>query len=302
MATFIRLVDRERVQNAKFYTYGEYIPLQRDAGSVAFGNLPIFAQAKTWMAGSSPAMTADRFRRASAGQTPMPQPSPEAWAQIRHDYENTERPVAEICAEHRTTPNTLRVRARKWGWRMRQPRIPAEGPPALSPPPGKEIAELGPRRSLSSGRASRGPVGGDDNGVLGASSDIEPSPHIGVTIVPAIDDNMPIGERLQGAVARVLPAIEANLVRLSAGPVRPREMEMAARTLGSLMRTLRELNGLLAQHKAEAPRRSTEELRASLARKLEAIVAEREAQIPAKYETAWNEFAAEAGQAVTPSP
>jgi hypothetical protein len=220
----------------------------------------------------------------------MPQPSPEAWAQIRHDYENTERPVVEICAEHRTTPNTLRVRARKWGWRMRQPRIPAEGPPALPPPPEPEIAELGPR------------LRGDERGESEANGDIEPSPHIGVTIVPAIDDNMPIGERLQGAVARVLPAIEANLVRLSAGPVRPREMEMAARTLGSLMRTLRELNGLLAQHKAEAPRRSTEELRASLARKLEAIVAEREAQIPAKYETAWNEFAAEAGQAVTPSP
>ena len=56
--------------------------------------------------------------------------------------------------------------------------------------------------------------------------------------------------RLQSAVARVLPAIEATIARLSAGPHHPREMEQAGRTLSSLTRTLRELNALLAEHNA----------------------------------------------------
>jgi hypothetical protein len=60
--------------------------------------------------------------------------------------------------------------------------------------------------------------------------------------------------RLQSAVARVLPAIEATLARLGAAPMPPREMEQAARALSSLTRTLRELNGLLEQHKAPADR------------------------------------------------
>src|SRR6185503_14742992 len=56
--------------------------------------------------------------------------------------------------------------------------------------------------------------------------------------------------RLQSAVARVLPAIEATLAKLAAGPQRPRELEQTARALGALMRTLRELNALLAQQPA----------------------------------------------------
>jgi hypothetical protein len=35
--------------------------------------------------------------------------------------------------------------------------------------------------------------------------------------------------RLQSAVARVLPAIEATVTKLAAGPTSPREMEQAAR-------------------------------------------------------------------------
>ncbi len=60
--------------------------------------------------------------------------------------------------------------------------------------------------------------------------------------------------RLQGAVARVLPAIEATVANLAAGPMPPREMERAARTLTSLTRTLRELNELLSQHQPQGGR------------------------------------------------
>jgi hypothetical protein len=57
-------------------------------------------------------------------------------------------------------------------------------------------------------------------------------------------------------------------------------MERAGRALAALTRTLRELTGLLERHRGNvcsscgATPRSLEELRASLARKLEALVAE----------------------------
>src|SRR5262249_166617 len=88
--------------------------------------------------------------------------------------------------------------------------------------------------------------------------------------------------RLQGAVARVLPAIEATIARLAAGP-HPRELEQSARALGTLTRTLRELNALLAQQ----PRRvrdcggdddfpeAIDEFREDLAGRIDAFVAAR---------------------------
>ncbi len=56
--------------------------------------------------------------------------------------------------------------------------------------------------------------------------------------------------RLQSAVARVLPAIDATVARLAGGAHHPRDMAHASRTLSALMRTLRELNALLTQHNA----------------------------------------------------
>jgi len=60
----------------------------------------------------------------------MPALTPEAWAQIRYDYEHTDRPVADICAEHGISSGTLRDRMRRWNWRRRRTPIPREGPPA----------------------------------------------------------------------------------------------------------------------------------------------------------------------------
>ena len=47
----------------------------------------------------------------------------------------------------------------------------------------------------------------------------------------AAGDRPSLGRSLQSAVGRVLPAIEATLARLAAGPQAPREMEQAARAL-----------------------------------------------------------------------
>ena len=88
--------------------------------------------------------------------------------------------------------------------------------------------------------------------------------------------------RLQSAVARVLPAIEATIQRLAAGPLRPREMEQTARALGTLTRTLRELNALLREQPLRAREddpvpEDVDEMRFELARRIRAFIESREA-------------------------
>jgi hypothetical protein len=91
--------------------------------------------------------------------------------------------------------------------------------------------------------------------------------------------------RLQGAVGRVLPAIEAIVTRLATAPMPPREMERAARALAALTRTLRELNALLGQRQAredddDRPPRDVDALRRELARRLEAFIDKKEPAEP----------------------
>jgi len=95
-------------------------------------------------------------------------------------------------------------------------------------------------------------------------------------------DAASIVPRLQSAVARVLPAIEATIARLAAGPHHPREMEQAGRALGALTRTLRELNALLSQHNARPGTAFDDDMpedidafRLDLARRIDAFVESR---------------------------
>jgi len=229
----------------------------------------------------------------------MPELSPETWAQIRYEYEHTERPVADICAERGISDTTLRNRRRRWHWTPRRAPIPQEGPPALaahahtSPPP------------------IRAANGGEGSGVGGASTTLTAEPptplrladasrsdpphrfagggmETAPRVAPGDDANAPVesaaaalAPRLQSAVARVLPAIEATLTKLTASPQRPRELEQTARALGALMRTLRELNALLAQQPARSAYddddfpEDIDAFRDELARRIDAFIASR---------------------------
>ena len=177
-----------------------------------------------------------------------PDLTPEAWAQIRHDYEHTERPVDDICAEHGISAGTLRNRMRRWGWTRRRAPISLDGPP---PAPPLDLAAPAFTALPEAATATAAPP-----------------------------DDRPIAERLQGAVARVLPAIEGTLATLGTGAAHPRELERAARALAALTRTMRELSGLLAQHKAEQPAcdcdgytpEDIDTFRRELARKINALV------------------------------
>jgi hypothetical protein len=78
-------------------------------------------------------------------------------------------------------------------------------------------------------------------------------------------------------------AIETTSARLTAG-VHLRETEMAARALGSLTRTLRDLEELLGQHPMKVPDddpppEDIDEFRNELARRIRAFVASRTEQV-----------------------
>ena len=211
----------------------------------------------------------------------MPEPTPEAWAQIRYDYEHTERPIDDICAEHGISSGTLRDRMRRWGWTRRRAPIPCEGPP---PAPAPQIDTAAP--PLPAGRAfdpaAPSPAPAPQIETAAPCPVAMPQVAAGAEAsATAAPDDRAIVPRLQSAVARVLSAIEATVATLAAKSAHPREMERAARVLAALTRTLRELNGLLRQHGAAGagPLASGEQdkdietRRRELAEKLEAFIA-----------------------------
>ncbi len=225
--------------------------------------------------------------------------TPEAWAQIRYAYEHTDTAVEDICAAHRISSGTLRDRMRRWEWTRRREPIPRAGPPAVAaprreiagtfqtvqPPTPQHDSEAPNARPLASPH-----LRGDERGH-------EP---------PTESDAAGIVPRLQSAVARVLPAIEATITKLAAGPLRPREMEQTARALGTLTRTLRELNALLGQQQPgtraddDPVPKDVDEFRFELARRIHAFIDARQAkQREAEAET--DATAAESAEAESPT-
>ena len=206
----------------------------------------------------------------------MPTLTDEAWAQMRRDYEHTDKPIQDICLEHGITSNTLRDRVRRWGWTPRRLPIPAEGPPPLPAP------RFDPPRAAAPSAAPAASVPAAEHDIAPAAPPIapalEPPAASGEAAgAPLAADPALIAQRLQGAVARVLPAIETTLASLAATTAHPREVERAARALAALTRTLRELNALLGRYpvpKDEGPT-TLDEYRRDLARKIDAIIAAR---------------------------
>ncbi|MGE0752325.1 MAG: hypothetical protein AB7K64_17260 [Variibacter sp.] len=260
----------------------------------------------------------------------MPSPTPEDWARIRHAYEHSDRPVGDICAAYGISTGTLRDRMRRWNWTRRREPIPPIGPAPLTPPPAMTAAVFAVKED---GAKNDPPVLAAERVAQAPEADADPAPQASrVDLFPialaenadtaladtATDasvpltysrfiareakargetaDGAPLSEQLRGAIARIMPAIERTLTTLSSGPLQPRQIELTARSLGALTRTLRELNGLLAQHAAdEWEPRDMEEFRRSLTEKMNAIVRARQEQTPRIYHEAWEEFAAQAG-------
>jgi hypothetical protein len=80
-------------------------------------------------------------------------------------------------------------------------------------------------------------------------------------------------------------------------------MEQAARALGSLTRTLRELNGLVAEYGApggDDEPVDLDALRDNLNRQLDELMEQERQERPRRYLAGWEEFAAEAAQRRVP--
>ena len=214
-----------------------------------------------------------------------PELTSQAWVQIRYDYEHTDRPIEDICAANGISSGTLRDRMRRWGWARRRPPIPREGPPPAPAPASRQAVPAFPSVAQAEPGAPSAPPFETATPSLPAAPQIEIAadlPHAASEDPPP--DPAAIVPRLQSAVARVLPAIEATVVKLGAGPMQPREMEQTARALASLTRTLRELNGLLSQRQAAAADdpaarddmpEDIDAFRLDLARRIDAFVASR---------------------------
>jgi hypothetical protein len=212
--------------------------------------------------------------------------SAEEWAQVRYEYEHTDKPVEDICLDHGISSNTLRDRVRRWGWTRRHAPIPAEGPPPLRPR--EPAAPLATPPAPAAGLEPVEPFAPDAAPQEGGDAGL-PAPPVAVAPGEAPPpDPAETMRRLQSAVARVLPAIEAIVAKLAAGPMHPREMERAGRALSSLTRTLRELQELLSRHQAggadpcatcgcDLPA-DPDAFRIELARRIETFVASRTRQ------------------------
>ena len=183
-----------------------------------------------------------------------PKLSGKDWPRIRYEYEETDKPIHAICADHGISASTLRNRVRQWGWRERRPRVPAQGPPAAP-----AAARIVPAASISPADMARYAAAA----ALLVEHPVEQ------------DDAELIVPRLQGAIARVLPAIEVTLAQL-VSQAQPRERERASRTLAGLTRTLRDLNAMLSQFPAAERDENDEEYRAEL-QKLERMATVNEA-------------------------
>jgi hypothetical protein len=217
--------------------------------------------------------------------------SPETWAQIRYEYEYTDKPVDEICLDHGVSATTLRDRVRRWRWTPRHEPVPAEGPPPMLPvqraaPLAPVVTPIDTSAPAEPAAGLPAPFGSTAPGGPAALPALPSGPNEEAPPDPAV-----IVPRLQGAVARVLPAIEATVAKLASEPMPLREMERAVRTLTSLTRTLRELNELLGQQQPVAARhddypQDIDAFRNEFARRLNAFVESRTAKNSAEAEGA----------------
>jgi hypothetical protein len=175
-------------------------------------------------------------------------------AEAKQLYENTLVPVKDIAALLGLSRNTLQRRAVEWGWKMR-----TQG--------SLDLPRLRPDRS---GRPRAVP---------------QAPPREGSGTVPtAPAERIALTERIQAVAEQEIAAVEQIIAIL--GDTHPGDTEAAARTLASLARTLRELvqldvpvSGPDAKHDQPIPR-TVDELRRSLAEKLEALVAEAADPVP----------------------
>jgi hypothetical protein len=174
---------------------------------------------------------------------------PEEIARARALYEGTDIPVRDIAKMLGIGLVTLHRKINKWGWIPRNARLRGLDAAAKADIPLQEIVALA-------------------------------APHV-VTV-----ENETLIDRVRAAVEREIIAIEAVLTRVEGARLRSTDAERAARTLATLVKTLREVAALQRDEKPETQSgeaeadefRDLEEFRAELAERLDRLRRSRDAE------------------------
>lgn len=175
--------------------------------------------------------------------------TPEAIAHARHLYENTAMPVADIAKVLDIGQTTLYKRKPGWGWRPRNLRLAELNDAAKANVPIEEIRELA---------------------------------------APAakIVEKISLLDRVRSAVENEIIKIDDVLQRVESVHLRSSDAERAARTLATLVRTLKELTALEkpdaktggeGQPESSDEFRDLDEFRSKLAERLDRLRASGEA-------------------------
>ncbi len=167
---------------------------------------------------------------------------PEDISRARALYEGTEIPVRDIAKMLGIGLTTLHRKINHWGWVPRNARLRGLDAAAKADIPLEQIAALA-------------------------------SPHV----VPVEKETLI--DRVRAAVEREIVAIDAVLARVEGARLRSTDAERAARTLATLVKTLREVAALQRDEKPEPESgegnqnefRDLEEFRAELAERLDRL-------------------------------
>jgi hypothetical protein len=174
---------------------------------------------------------------------------PEKVEQARKLYEGTSLPIRDIASMLGLGVSTFVKRTRLWGWKPRN----------------KRVAEY--------------------DAAAAADIDLSAIREVAAPAI-AVAENETLIDRVRAAVEREIVAIEAVLARVEGARLRSTDAERAARTLATLVKTLREVAALQRDEKPETQSgeggedefRDLEEFRSELAERLDRIRKSRDAE------------------------
>jgi hypothetical protein len=211
--------------------------------------------------------------------------TPEFVAGVRHDYEDTDKSLAQIAVDHAISERTVNRWRDRDGWARRSERVRGVPPAtralqeatALLARPPADAADDGTvgwaKRSVPTIPAPHAQTSRDDDHVGTARS--APLPTLPETPPSAI-------ARIERLVEKELAAEEAVRAQLGPLPRPPAEAERAARTLATLTQTLHALARLRAGRLPGAGSRYDDDMpedidafRIDLARRIDLFVASR---------------------------
>jgi hypothetical protein len=202
----------------------------------------------------------------------------------RRRYENSDEPVRSIALDFDVDHSTMRRYIDRWGWTKRKTRPPHTLSPVmqlLEEARHVSADEKAVRRKRRPAPAKAAPTASPPKAAEApAAAPSEPS-IAGVNSTADAPDQAPLVERLLRAVERELSIVEAQRAHQGAAPPPVGEAERTARTIESLIRSLREVRRLSGDDETPAGfddddmPRDIDEFRLELARRIDAFVASR---------------------------